>query len=90
MTETTPAPLAETTPVIIAPPETLRCTRCGAQAYVEVQLLHSGSRVEFCGHHYVQHEAALLLQARRIIDYRPYLRSLEEKKPGGEPVKNRR
>lgn len=81
MTETTPAPLAESPlaeilPVTFAPAHTMRCARCGAQGYVEVQLL-AGGRIEFCSHHYTEHQVAIDLCARKIIDHRPYLRSLE-------------
>jgi hypothetical protein len=36
-----------------------RCDRCGAQAYVQVQL-DKGQELMFCGHHYVAQKASLL------------------------------
>lgn len=43
-----------------------RCDRCGAQAFVRVEL-SSGTDLVFCGHHARQHETRL----REIaIDYR--------------------
>lgn len=92
MTEVTIGAIAEIVPVIVAPPVTARCARCNGQAYVEVALRFSrampgiyvdqvvGERLEFCGHHYTDHETALQLVAVKIIDHRPYLRSLEESK----------
>lgn len=35
-----------------------RCDRCGAQAFVRVEL-PSGAELTFCGHHARQHEAQL-------------------------------
>ena len=35
-----------------------RCDRCGAQARVRV-LLESGSALQFCGHHFREHEVRL-------------------------------
>lgn len=69
-------PVAEILPVTLAPIVSMRCARCGAQAYVEVQLL-DGGRLEWCSHHYDEHESALILRARKVIDHRPYLHSLE-------------
>lgn len=92
MTETTePAVqpvIAEILPVTIAPPNSMRCARCGAQAYVEVQML-VGGRLEWCSHHYDEHEAAIILRARKVIDHRPYLRSLE-RSPTEKPRTDRR
>jgi hypothetical protein len=50
-------PLADTIePLKIAD----RCDRCGAQAFVVVQLTSDDSTaLMFCGHHYAKHEAAL-------------------------------
>ncbi|MCF8531210.1 MAG: hypothetical protein K9G05_00835 [Candidatus Nanopelagicales bacterium] len=44
-----------------------RCDRCGAQAYVLVEL-NGGSTLQFCGHHWSTHESALSPQATRIIN----------------------
>ena len=44
-----------------------RCDRCGAQAYVLVEL-EGGSNLLFCGHHWGTHESALAPQARRVIN----------------------
>lgn len=45
-----------------------RCERCGAQAYVEVEL-PTKSILLFCAHHYREHKDALMKRAHRIIDY---------------------
>lgn len=63
-----------------------RCARCGAQAYVEVEM-PSKSRLEFCAHHYTEHEEALAFQALRVIDHRPFLAHQEHLYSGGVPVK---
>lgn len=44
-----------------------RCDRCGAQAYVRVEL-PGGSSLQFCGHHWGAHEAALSPQATQVIN----------------------
>ena len=36
-----------------------RCDRCGAQAFVKVDIA-SGGDLLFCGHHYAHYELALL------------------------------
>lgn len=51
-------------------------TDCGAQAYVEVEF-PDGGRMEFCGHCYTKRESTLVLQAKRIIDHRPFLLTQE-------------
>jgi hypothetical protein len=53
-----------TAPVLSA---TDRCDRCGAQAYVQVELA-GGAHLLFCGHHWGAHEAALTPQAVLIIN----------------------
>jgi hypothetical protein len=44
-----------------------RCDRCGAQAYVLVEL-EGGSTLLFCGHHWGNHESALAPKARRVVN----------------------
>lgn len=91
--------------MLIAPPITARCARCGGQAYVEVALRFSkalpgitadwhdgvdqavGDRLEFCGHHYEKYELTLVTVAIKIIDHRPYLRSIEGNKTKEAPTK---
>lgn len=80
------APMAEIQTVNIGLPATERCARCQAQAYVEVEM-PSGSRLEFCAHHYAENEDGLVMQAKRIIDHRPYLQTQETLYKGGIPVK---
>jgi len=44
-----------------------RCDRCGAQAYVLVEL-SSGASLQFCGHHWSEYESALTSKASRIVN----------------------
>ncbi|CAB4821360.1 MAG: hypothetical protein F2763_00855 [Actinobacteria bacterium] len=44
-----------------------RCDRCNAQAYVRV-ILHGGSDLLFCGHHWSRHELVLRPRAATIVD----------------------
>lgn len=44
-----------------------RCDRCGAQAYVRV-ILHSGSDLLFCAHHWRDNSEALRSVAASIHD----------------------
>lgn len=44
-----------------------RCDRCGARAYVRVEL-PSGGELFFCAHHARMHEDALRAVAREIHD----------------------
>ncbi|MCB0918077.1 MAG: hypothetical protein KDC39_05850 [Actinobacteria bacterium] len=44
-----------------------RCDRCGAQAYVQVDLVKGGGLL-FCVHHYVAHAAKLSPLAKQIHD----------------------
>ena len=84
-TENTPPILtAKIETVNVGLPATHRCARCEAQAYTEIEM-RSGARLEFCAHHYAEHEIALSLQAKRIIDHRPYL-DIQEKRYRGVPV----
>ena len=58
-----------------------RCERCGAQAYVEVQL-KAGGDLYFCAHHYGEHETTLIQAATKIVDHTNWLKQRE----GGVPV----
>lgn len=53
---------------------TMRCDRCGAQAYVEVAL-KSGTLL-FCAHHMREHEGKMPEYAM-IADHRPHLQAQE-------------
>ena len=44
-----------------------RCDRCGAQAYLKVELL-SGGELLFCAHHAREHGEALKALAGTVID----------------------
>ncbi len=44
-----------------------RCDRCGAQAFVLV-VLDSGSTLQFCGHHFREHEVRLRSVAVEVVD----------------------
>jgi putative intracellular protease/amidase len=44
-----------------------RCDRCGAQAYLKVELL-SGGELLFCAHHAREHGDALKAVAANVID----------------------
>jgi hypothetical protein len=44
-----------------------RCDRCGAQAYLKVELL-SGGELHFCAHHAREHGDALKAVAANVID----------------------
>ena len=44
-----------------------RCDRCGAQAYLKVELL-SGGELLFCAHHAREHGDALKAVAAHVID----------------------
>ena len=59
-----------------------RCDRCGARAYVRVSVFvlpGSGDHVlQFCAHHYQQHEGQLLFSgARVLLDQRYQLQNTE-------------
>lgn len=43
-----------------------RCDRCGAQAYLRVELV-SGSELLFCAHHAREHEQALISEGGLVI-----------------------
>jgi hypothetical protein len=44
-----------------------RCDRCGAQAYLKVEL-HSGGELHFCAHHAREHGDALKAVAASFVD----------------------
>ncbi|WP_370250015.1 hypothetical protein [Nocardioides sp.] len=44
-----------------------RCDRCGAQAYLRVEL-QSGGELLFCAHHAREHGAALKQVAASVLD----------------------
>ena len=44
-----------------------RCDRCGAQAFVRVHL-EGGSALQFCGHHFKEHEVRLRSVAVDVQD----------------------
>ena len=44
-----------------------RCDRCGAQAHVRV-FLESGAALQFCGHHFREHEVRLRSVAVDVQD----------------------
>ena len=51
-----------------------RCDRCGAQAHVRV-FLESGAALQFCGHHFRQHEVRLRSVA---VDVQDELEKIDE------------
>ena len=57
------------TPTVTRVPLTAadRCDRCGAQALVRVYL-EGGSQLQFCGHHFRQHEVRLRSIALDVQD----------------------
>jgi hypothetical protein len=55
--------LAPTTPLSAAD----RCDRCGAQAYLRVELL-AGGELMFCAHHAREHGDALKEVAATVVD----------------------
>ena len=54
-----------------------RCARCEAQAYVRVSI--AGTTLDWCGHHYREHEPALTAQGAKVITDQ---RKLLEQQPG--------
>lgn len=68
-------------------PATKRCDRCGAQAYVQAEVIikdlaEQSQELLFCAHHYDKHGDALRTHplVKRIFDYTPRLRSEEQAK----------
>lgn len=47
-----------------------RCDRCGAQAFARATLPGDGGALLFCGHHFRQHELALVAAGAQIHDER--------------------
>jgi hypothetical protein len=45
------------------------CDQCGAAACVRV-VVTDAQHLDFCGHHYVEHEMALLAAGYRVLDWR--------------------
>lgn len=60
-----------------------RCDRCGAQAYVRVELLNGGQLL-FCAHHAREHEAKLKEIAITIHDESDRLADTRALAPDGE------
>lgn len=48
----------------------VRCDRCGAQAYVRVRIAKSGLGLDFCKHHYDKHEPEVRKVTDAIMDRR--------------------
>jgi hypothetical protein len=61
-----------------------RCDRCGAQAYLRVELL-SGGELLFCAHHAREHGDKLKAIAAHVIDETHKL----SKTPGSAPAEER-
>jgi hypothetical protein len=51
-----------------------RCDRCGAQAHVRV-FLETGAALQFCGHHFREHEVRLRSVA---VDVQDELEKIEQ------------
>jgi hypothetical protein len=51
-----------------------RCDRCGAQALVRVHL-ESGSALQFCSHHFKEHEVRLRSVAADVQDEQHQLKN---------------
>jgi hypothetical protein len=60
-----------------------RCDRCGAQAYLRVELL-SGGELLFCAHHAREHGDALKEVAANVVDETSKLGSTPASAPDGE------
>lgn len=45
-----------------------RCDRCRAEAFARVTV--SGTDLFFCGHHFTEHEPALVIVAEQVVDRR--------------------
>lgn len=71
--------LAPSTPLTAAD----RCDRCGAQAYLRVEL-QSGGELLFCGHHAREHGDKLKQIAITLVDETHKLRDTPAKAPDGE------
>ncbi|HEY2880346.1 DUF7455 domain-containing protein [Nocardioides sp.] len=60
-----------------------RCDRCGAQAYLRVEL-QSGGELLFCAHHAREHGDKLREIAAHVIDETDKLRETPATAPGDE------
>ncbi len=60
-----------------------RCDRCGAQAYLKVELL-SGGELHFCAHHAREHGDALRAVAANVVDETHLLSDTPTSAPDGE------
>jgi hypothetical protein len=60
-----------------------RCDRCGAQAYLKVELV-SGGELNFCAHHAREHGDALKEVAANVIDETHRLGDIPASAPEGE------
>lgn len=58
-----------------------RCDRCGAQAYVVVEIGNDVEPMLFCAHHGTEHMPKLMTLPYTIIDHRPFLRKQESEQP---------
>ncbi len=59
-----------------------RCDRCGAQAYVRVWVNADAlSTLDFCGHHFAQHEAVLVAAGSMFADYRDRINATPDASP---------
>jgi hypothetical protein len=54
-----------------------RCDRCGAQAFVEVDL-RAGGTLLFCAHHADEHNDKIMALDAVIADHRPFLTAAQE------------
>jgi hypothetical protein len=60
-----------------------RCDRCGAQAYLKVEL-QSGGELHFCAHHAREHGDKLREIAANLVDETDKLRATPAVAPDGE------
>jgi len=60
-----------------------RCDRCGAQAYLKVEL-QSGGELLFCAHHAREHGDKLREVAAHVVDETERLRETPASAPDGE------
>lgn len=60
-----------------------RCDRCGAQAYLRVEL-HAGGELLFCAHHAREHGDKLKEVAIHVLDETHKLTNTPATTPGGE------
>lgn len=84
-------PLAEIVSVTNGLDMSYRCDRCGAQAYVEVQLRPTvdqpnPSDLYFCAHHYHHNKAKIIEAAAKIVEHLAWLQEEERRFKGGIPV----